>query len=118
MQNKITSKCYKNVLLYIIYFLHISVWSHFPRDLCAANSTVNSPHKGQGREAFLFSLISDWINGWVNNREAGYLIRHPAHYDVTVMQNPAIVQLIHHRNKGIYEQLHSENNVGITLAMC
>ena len=26
-----------------------------------------------------------WINGWVNNGEAGYLRRHRAHYDVTVM---------------------------------
>ena len=27
----------------------------------------------------------DWINGWVNNGEAGDLRRHRAHYDVTVM---------------------------------
>ena len=26
-----------------------------------------------------------WINGWVNNREAGDLRRHRAHYDVAVM---------------------------------
>ena len=26
-----------------------------------------------------------WINGWVNNREAGDLRRHRAHYDVIVM---------------------------------
>ena len=26
-----------------------------------------------------------WINGWVNNRDAGVLRRHRAHYDVTVM---------------------------------
>ena len=31
------------------------------------------------------SLIYAWINGWVNNREAGDLRRHRAHYDVTVM---------------------------------
>ena len=33
-----------------------------------------------------FSLICVWINGWVNNREAGDLRRYRAHYDVTVMQ--------------------------------
>ena len=33
----------------------------------------------------LWSLICVWINGWVNNREAGDLRRHRAHYDVTVM---------------------------------
>ena len=32
---------------------------------------VNSPHKGQWRGALMFSLICVWINGWVNNREAG-----------------------------------------------
>ena len=30
-------------------------------------------------------LICAWINGWVNNGEAGYLRRHRAHYDVIVM---------------------------------
>ena len=33
----------------------------------------------------LFSLICVWINGWVNNGEAGDLRRHRAHYDVTAM---------------------------------
>ena len=33
----------------------------------------------------MFSLICVWINGWVNNREAGDLRRRRAHYDVTVM---------------------------------
>ena len=43
--------------------------------LCAGNhrSPVNSPHKGQWRGALMFSLIRTWINGWVNNREAGFL---------------------------------------------
>ena len=30
-------------------------------------------------------LIFAWINGWVNNRVAGDLRRHHAHFDVTVM---------------------------------
>ena len=46
---------------------------------------VNSPHKGQWCRALMFSLICAWINGWVNNREAGDLRRHHTHYDVTVM---------------------------------
>ena len=33
----------------------------------------------------MFSLICAWKNGWENNGEAGYLRRHRAHYDVTVM---------------------------------
>ena len=46
---------------------------------------LNSPHKGQWRGALVFSLICVWINGWVNNREAGDLRRHRGHYDVSVM---------------------------------
>ena len=37
-------------------------------------------HKGQWRGALMFSLICAWINGWVNNCEAGDLRRHRAHY--------------------------------------
>ena len=55
--------------------------------ICAGNSPVPviSPHIGQWRGALLFSLISAWISGWVNNREAGDLRRNHAHYDVILM---------------------------------
>ena len=52
---------------------------------------VNSPHKGQWREALMFSLICAWLNDWVNNREAGDLRRHRGHYDVNIM-----IQVSHH----------------------
>ena len=48
-------------------------------------SPVNSQHKGQWHGTLMFSLICAWINGWVNNREAGDLRCHLVHYDVTVM---------------------------------
>ena len=62
-------------------------WKHFPRNwpFVRGISPVNSPHKGQWRGALMFSLICVWINGWVNNREAGDLSRYRAHDDVTVM---------------------------------
>ena len=64
-------------------------WKHFPHHWACVReihrSPVNSPHKDQWRGAKMFSLICVWINGWVNNREAGDLRRHPAHYDVIVM---------------------------------
>ena len=40
--------------------------------------------------ALVFSLICVWINGWVNNREAGDLRRYGAHYDVTVMTQSGV----------------------------
>ena len=64
-------------------------WKHFPHHWLFVRgihqSPVNSPHKGQWRGTLMFSLISVWTIGWVNNRDAGDLRRHPAHYDVTVM---------------------------------
>ena len=44
-------------------------WKHFPRYW----------------PFVMFSLICVWINGWVNNGEAGDLRRHRAYYDVIVM---------------------------------
>ena len=64
-------------------------WKHFPRYWPFVweihRSPVNSPHKDQWRGALMLSLIFAWINGWVNNREAGDLRRHRAHSDVIVM---------------------------------
>ena len=64
-------------------------WKHFP---CywpfvggIHQSLVNSPHKGQWCGALMFSLICAWINGWINNHEAGHLRCHHAHYDAIVM---------------------------------
>ena len=66
-------------------------WKHFPRYWPFVReihrSPVNSPHRGQWRRALMSSVICAWISDWVNNREAGYLRRHRAHYDVTVMKS-------------------------------
>ena len=63
-------------------------WKHFSRYWPFVRGIyrppVNSPHKGQWRGALMFSLICTRINIWVNNREAGDLRRHRAHYDVIV----------------------------------
>ena len=78
-------------LMIMIYVYHDDVikWKHFPRYWPFVHGIhrcpVNSLHKGQWRGALMFSLICVWINGWVNNREAGDLKRHRAHYDVIVM---------------------------------
>ena len=66
-------------------------WKHFPRYWPFVRgihrSPVTSPHKDQWRGALAFSLICAWINVWVNNREAGDLRRHRAHYDVIGMND-------------------------------
>ena len=36
-----------------------------------------------------------WMNGWVNNREAGDLKRHRTRYDVTVMKYHYIEAIMH-----------------------
>ena len=69
---------YLSLSIYIYIFPSCINWSRY-------RSPVNYPHKGQWRGALLFSLICVWINGWVNNREAGDLRRYRVHYDVIVM---------------------------------
>ena len=64
-------------------------WKHTPR-YCpfvwgSRWPLVNSLHKGQWRRALMFSLISAWLNGRVNNHEAGDLRCHCTHYDIVVM---------------------------------
>ena len=69
------------------YLTHDDVikWKLFPRYWPFVRGIprppANSPHKGQWRGALMFSLIRAWINGWVNNGEAGDLRRHRAHFD-------------------------------------
>ena len=68
-------------------------WKHFPRYspfVRIHRSPVNSTHKGQLRGDLMFSLICVWINGCVNNREAGDLRRYRAQNDVTVMKSPPL----------------------------
>ena len=53
---------------------HLAPWRTLPR-----------PRPRPRCRALMFSLICAWMNGWVNNREAGDLRCHRTHHDVTVM---------------------------------
>ena len=81
-------------------------WKQFPRYWPFVRgihrSPVNSPHKGQWRGALIFSLICVWINGCVNNREAGDLRRYHAHYDVIVMIRGGVI----HTRKRLQRDVH------------
>ena len=68
----------------VIKWKHFSRYWPFVRGI--HRSTVNSPHKGQWRGASIFSLICAWTNGRVNNRGAGDLRCHRAHYDVAALK--------------------------------
>ena len=71
----------------IAIILHDDVikWKYFPRYWPVVSGIHRPPHENQWRGALMFSLICAWINGWVNNREAGDLRRYRIHYSVIVM---------------------------------
>ena len=77
------------LLLTWMYHDDVIKWQHFPRYWHIVweihRLLVISPHKGQWRQALMFALICTWANGWVNNRDAGDLRCHRAHYDVIVI---------------------------------
>ena len=80
---------YKDILLPILYYLVHMVTSpngnifRITGPLCG--ELASFAHKVQWRRALMFSLIWAWINGCVNNREAGDLRHQHNHYDVSVM---------------------------------
>ena len=79
-----------SIFLYIVYLYfikndEIKLWNWSP---------VNFPHKSQWRGALIFSLICAWINGWVNNREAGDLRRHHLYYDVTLVIKVSMITVV------------------------
>ena len=61
--------------------------------ICAENSPVpgDFPAQRPVTRSFGVCFICVWINGWVNNREAGDLRRYRAHCDVTVMTHSSTV---------------------------
>ena len=89
----------------------VNKWKYFPpyRRFVRGihGSPVNFPHKGQWRGALMFSFISTRINGWINNREAGDLRRHRAHYDIIVMM---------HKNAGLMRNLNAYANCNMICA--
>ena len=86
----------KNALSRTKIFAYVSLghgyvikWKHSPRYWPFVGeihrSPVDSPHKGQWREALVISLIRVWTKVSANNWDVGDLRRHRANHDVTVM---------------------------------
>ena len=102
-----SNRAVKSATWFLLTHDDVIKWKHFPRNwpcVHAGNSPVpvKSPHKGQWRGALMFSLICFWINGWVNNREAGDLRRYLGHYDVIVMKSKIICWRQSFLTKGTY----------------
>ena len=105
--------CNKNLLWYWQPFKQPTQWRHqmetFPRYWpfvwVIHWSLVNSSHKGQWCGALMFSLICAWTNGQVNNRDAGDLRRHWAHYDVIVINHLTILSPYYHECLQFYSLL-------------
>ena len=97
--------------LYVVFFINMAIrqmstgivgrhddvikWKQFPRYWPFVReihrSPVNSSQKGQWHGALMHSLSCAWINVWVNNREAGDLRCHRAHYDAIVISSYFLV---------------------------
>ena len=58
--------------------------------------------KASDAELWCFLWFAPWMNGWVNNREAGDLRRNNAHYDVIVMRLPYLLMVSHVLNWILY----------------
>ena len=65
--------------------------------ISAGNSPVTGEFPAKRPVTRSFDVFFDlrWINGWVNNREAGDLKRHRAHYDVIVIASQLPVRYIY-----------------------
>ena len=65
--------------------------------------------KASDPELWCFLWSAPWINGWVNNREAGDLRRHCGYYDVIAM--PKDRENYHHVNLWVWKP-GSTSNIG------
>ena len=92
-----------------------NIFCYWPYVAGIHRSPVNYPHKGQWRGALKFSLICTRINGCENNRDAGDLRRHRAHYNVTVMLSvivDAMTLMWHHSRAQIPLYIPARRQVG------
>ena len=85
--------------------------------LCEGNSPVigEFPSQRPVTQSFDFSLIWAWTKCWANNRNAGDLWRHCAHYDVTVMIWPAFhfVKMAEHKLSNVLLAIYKTHAASI-----
>ena len=80
---------FNGVIVYLPYTHDVIKWKYFPRYWPFVQGilpvTDEFPAQRPVTRASMFSLIWPWINGYVNNREAGDFRRHRARYDIAVL---------------------------------
>ena len=83
------------------------------RALCARNSPVPGlfPAPRPVTRSFDVFFICAWMNGWVNNRDAGDLRRHRTHYDVTLIWKCLLSDVSDIQNEIIFTQAKALINV-------
>ena len=66
--------------------------------------------KASDAELWCFLWSPPWINGRVNNREAGDLRRYRTHYDVTVMRSGYVATEVKHTNNIALQWRHNDHD--------
>ena len=73
-------------------------WKNFPLTCPVCGELTGHrwiPHtKASDAELWCFFCICPWINGWVNNCDAGDLKIHRARYDITLSHTPLCISMI------------------------
>ena len=86
---------------------------HFPRNwpLCGEFTGPGEVSTQRPVTRSFDALICVWINGWVNNREAGDLRRQRGHYDVIVMTELVDCRQLHLSRTWIIQKLFHDMHV-------
>ena len=119
-------KLYEGCALFHSQFSYIHMMRHQTETFsallvnCVGNSQVKAefPSQRPVTRNFDVSLICAWINGSVNNREAGDLRRHRAHYDVIVMIRPWINGRVKNHEAGELRRHRAHNDVTVMTSSC
>ena len=84
-QNALSYAQYRVIHIYIYIYTSHGNFFRVTGQLCGEFTGPRWIPRTTASDVELWRFLWSWINGWVNNREAGYLRRHCAHYDVAVM---------------------------------
>ena len=90
---------FRNIFMHEMYYPFTTIpipcvawWRHQMEIFSALLTPLWGESSGHRRiPPLMFPLLCVWTNGWANNRNAGDLICHRAHYDVTIMISASLM---------------------------